>query len=112
MHIFSLTCLSSHFPRILLSFLSLFLSVAVLRGGFQQVMAQTWSDDPEVVASGGNSLTAGVQREQWTPNGRQGLVWIPDLDPLSPSRYIASPSRYAGPLVPVCPLRTPPVASA
>lgn len=49
--------------------------IAILLGGFQQVMAKRWvdgvADQPRLFAS--------VRREQWVENGRQGLVWLPDL---------------------------------
>jgi rhodanese-related sulfurtransferase len=53
--------------------------IAVLRGGFQRLMAQFWrgSDDAEE-----SLLFKSVQCDQWVPNGRQGLVWKPDMEPL------------------------------
>mmetsp|Transcript_36690 Transcript_36690/g.50098 ORF Transcript_36690/g.50098 Transcript_36690/m.50098 type:complete len:198 (+) Transcript_36690:46-639(+) len=46
--------------------------VSLLRGGFQQCMAQLWPADGDVLAS--------VREERWRPHGRQGLVWIPDIE--------------------------------
>jgi rhodanese-related sulfurtransferase len=66
--------------------------IAVLTGGFQRLMAQLWEEDEDGSAGDGAASEAGrrrhqqlfesVRREQWALNGRQGLVWKPDLDPL------------------------------
>ncbi len=57
-------------------------SIALLRGGFQQVMAQLWNDSAPQSA-----LIEGVRRDRWVEGpGRVGLVWGPDAEPL----------RYAG----------------
>jgi rhodanese-related sulfurtransferase len=58
--------------------------IAVLRGGFQRLMAQFWRDGEG--EPGGDTTTGllfeSVSCDQWVPNGRQGLVWKPDLEPL------------------------------
>lgn len=65
-------------------------TIAVLRGGFQRLMAQLWHDANHVEGeersrNGGKSvgpLFESVRCDHWVPNGRQGLVWKPDLDSL------------------------------
>jgi rhodanese-related sulfurtransferase len=52
--------------------------VAVLRGGFQQMMAQLWVGGG-ASDGGGSGLLVDVVPERWLPNGRQGLVYAPDL---------------------------------
>ena len=49
------------------------LRVSILRGGFQQCMAQLWDGDCD------RSILAGVQQDRWVPNGSQGLVWANDM---------------------------------
>jgi hypothetical protein len=51
------------------------LQIAILRGGFQQCMAQLWG-----VNSNGEFFEA-VVPERWVKMDKQGLVWAPDADP-------------------------------
>ncbi|KAL1525005.1 hypothetical protein AB1Y20_019881 [Prymnesium parvum] len=55
--------------------------VLVLRGGFQQCMAQLWPGSARV-ARPSAALFASVRAERWGELGRQGLVWLPDLQPV------------------------------
>jgi len=54
----------------------------VLRGGFQQCMAQLWPSS-KLLRSERPALFASVRPERWAEHGEQGLVWKGDLDPLA-----------------------------
>lgn len=50
------------------------LSVAVLRGGFQQCMTKLYPEAKD-------DLLVGIKPDRWVDYGRQGLIWLPDADP-------------------------------
>merc|ERR1719510_1950866 len=53
------------------------LRVSILRGGFQQCVAQLLDGDTDA-----RGVFESLRLERWTKHSSQGLVWWPDVDPV------------------------------